>query len=71
MFDLRDNPGGDLDTVVNILNNFVPDENTIIELRYNSLIQDIIADDNEKQKSNKNTMIFVNDFSASASEIFA
>lgn len=71
MFDLRDNPGGDLDTVVNILNNFVPNENTIIELRYNSLIQDIIADGNEKQESNKNTMIFVNDFSASASEIFA
>ena len=71
MFDLRDNPGGDLDTVVNMLNSFVPDEDVIIELRFNSFIQDILADNIEKQKNNKNTMIFVNGISASASEIFA
>lgn len=71
MFDLRDNPGGDLDAVVNMLNNFVPDWDVIVELRFNNLIQDIIADDSEKQKNNKSTMIFVNWISASASEIFA
>ena len=71
MFDLRDNPGGDLDAVVNMLNNFVPDGDVIIELRFNNFIQGIIADDDEKQRNHKDTMIFVNWNSASASEIFA
>lgn len=71
MFDLRDNPGGDLDAVVNMLNNFVPDGDVIIELRFNNFVQGIIADDDEKQRNHKDTMIFVNWNSASASEIFA
>ena len=71
MFDLRDNPGGDLDAVVNMLNKFVPNGNVIVELRFNDWIQSIIADNTEKQKKDKYTMIFVNENSASASEIFA
>lgn len=71
MFDLRNNPGGDLNAVVNMLNNFVPDGDIVVELRFNNLIQDIIADNSEKQKDSKNTIVFVNKNSASASEIFA
>ena len=61
MFDLRDNPGGDLDAVVNMLNKFVPNGNVIVELRFNDWIQSIIADNTEKQKKDKYTMIFVNE----------
>ncbi len=70
MFDLRNNPGGELEVVTNMLNNFVMDGQTIVELRFSTFVQDIIAD-NSSKKYDKKTIIFVNETSASASEIFA
>jgi len=70
IFDVRDNPGWQLDVVVNMLNHFVADWETIVELRYNWFIQDIIAD-NETKIHNQDTLVIVNNITASASEIFA
>lgn len=70
MFDLRDNPGWELNTVVNMLNNFVNWWETIVEMRYSDLIQDIVAD-SQWPKLNKSTvMMFGNSSTASASEVF-
>jgi len=70
LFDVRDNPGWQLDVVANMLNHFVADWETIVELRFNGFIQDIIADNNVIKRNN-DTIIFVNGITASASEIFA
>lgn len=69
LFDVRGNPGWQLDVVLEMLNHFVSDWETILELRYNWFIQDIIAD-NVAKKHNQNTIVFINDITASASEIF-
>lgn len=70
LFDVRWNPGWQLDVVAEMLNHFVADWETIVELRFNWFIQDIIAN-NDVKKHMEDTIVFVNDITASASEIFA
>jgi carboxyl-terminal processing protease len=71
IFDLRDNPGWELDTVVNMLNHFVNGWNIIIELQYSNYIQDIIANNIWSKLNDKDIIILVNKSTASASEVFA
>lgn len=70
MFDLRDNPGWELNTVVNMLNNFVRNWDTILEMRYSDMIQDIVADAQWPKLDKKTVMMFGNSSTASASEVF-
>jgi len=70
IFDLRDNPWWELDTVINMLNYFVEDWKTILELQYVNYIQDIIANDLVKKFNNKTVFLLANKSTASASEVF-
>ena len=70
IFDLRDNPGWELNTVVNMLNNFVSKWDTIVELRYSDMVQDIIADGMWPKLNKSTVMLFGNNATASASEVF-
>lgn len=70
MFDLRNNAGGELNIVVNMLNNFVNSNDTIVEMRYANTNQEIIADSLSQKLNNKTVLVFWNWGTASASEIF-
>ena len=71
IFDLRNNPGGDLEIVTNMLNYFVDDWNTIVEMRYANSLEYILANNQKPKISWKNIILLVNWSTASASEIFA
>lgn len=70
MFDLRDNAWWELSTVVNMLNNFVEADSTIVEMKYANMTQDIVADSFSKKLNKKTVIVFGNWWTASASEIF-
>lgn len=72
IIDLRSNPGGSLDEVANILNFFVPEWESSVNIKYkdhdmdiNSLWSDIFTFENKK------VVILIDKWSASASEIMA
>lgn len=66
--DLRDNPGGFLTEVIEILKLFVS-EGPIVHIQYNGKIQETYYSNLKKPKHN--LVVLVNENSASASEIFA
>ncbi len=73
MIDVRDNPGGELGSVIDILSMFVPKDQTITKIEYNN------ARRNAEYKStasfttapDRDIIILANEKSASASELFA
>ena len=71
LFDLRDNAGWELNTVVNMLNHFVNSWDTIIQMKYSDFSEDIVANWDGPKLNKKSIFIFVNEMTASASEIFA
>lgn len=70
LFDLRDNAGWELNTVVNMLNHFVNSGDTIVQMRYNDFTENIVANWSAEKIKNKSIFMFVNEMTASASEIF-
>lgn len=73
IIDVRDNPGGELGSVIDILSMFVPKDQTITKIEYNN------ARRNAEYKStasftkapDRDIIVLVNENSASASELFA
>lgn len=70
VFDLRDNAGWELNNVVNMLNHFVNSGDTIVQMRYNDFTENIVANWYGEKIQNKDIFMFVNEMTASASEIF-
>ncbi len=72
ILDLRDNPGGFLDVVINICKDFVKKGQTIASIKSNSKIydKDYVAEVDGKY-CNLPLVVLINENSASASEIFA
>lgn len=67
--DLRSNPGGSLDTVVEMLDQMLP-EGTIVTVNTKAGEEEVYKSDEEHQ-FNKPLVVLVNGYSASASEIYA
>ena len=68
ILDVRNNPGGSLATVIDILNFFVP-EGPLLYVNYKAYGEEVYESTLAKQKYN--ICVLVNENSASASEIFA
>ncbi|NOZ43707.1 MAG: hypothetical protein GXP45_00775 [bacterium] len=71
IFDLRDDPGGNLTEVAKILDHFVPKGKDIVTIQNKTHSQDFISEGNKPMLNNKKIVILINKASASASEIFA
>ncbi len=72
IFDLRDNPGGSLDDVTSMLAYFVPKWERILQIRYKNSTSDILSTQAKAiQLEGKKIILLINEWSASASEIFA
>lgn len=70
IIDLRNNPGGYLESVTSILNNFVPKWATTAVVKYKEWNKEYISNsDNILDINNYNVYILINSWSASASEI--
>lgn len=67
--DLRSNPGGSLDTVVEMLDRMLP-EGTLVTVNTKAGEEEVYKSDEEHQ-FNKPLVVLVNGYSASASEIYA
>jgi carboxyl-terminal processing protease len=69
--DLRDNPGGYLDSAVEMAELFVKPGNLIVKTIYNDQSADEYIAEKNDQKVDFPVVVLVNGFSASASEVFA
>ncbi len=67
--DLRSNPGGNLDTVVDMLDVMLP-EGTVVSMEDKSG-KETVYDSDEEHQFNKPLAVLINGYSASASEIYA
>ena len=70
IIDLRDNGGGSLKTVVDITGLFI-DKGPVVQVRERNKDAKVLADTNSKVQWDGPLVVMVNNFSASASEIFA
>lgn len=72
VFDLRNNPGGSLEEVADMLNYFVPNKETSILIKSKFENEEIISSQPKYKKLTWDTVrVIINKWSASASEIFA
>ena len=69
VFDLRDNPGGDLDSVTSILDLLLPEGNLVITTDKNG--NETVVSKSDAQETDMPMAVIVNGNSASASELFA
>lgn len=71
--DLRDNPGGELNSVINILEMFVPKGKTLVKFEYKSegRNREIKSSASFTQAPKRDIVILTNGESASASELFS
>ncbi|AEW85686.1 carboxy terminal-processing peptidase [Flavobacterium columnare] len=70
VMDLRDNGGGSLKTVVDITGLFI-DQGPVVQVKSSGHKKDVLSDHNNKVQWNGPLVVLQNNFSASASEIFA
>lgn len=70
IMDLRDNGGGSLKTVVDITGLFIP-EGPVVQVKSTGRKKEILSDTDPKVQWDGPLVVLVNNFSASASEIFA
>jgi carboxyl-terminal processing protease len=70
IMDLRDNGGGSLQTVVDMVGLFV-EEGPVVQVKGSGKNKQVLTDDNSAILWDKPLVVLVNQFSASASEIFA
>jgi len=73
LIDVRNNPGGELNSVVEVLSMFVPKDKVLTTIAYNdeSKNQVIKSKATFKNKPNRDIVILANEESASAAELFA
>ncbi len=72
IFDVRNNPGWWLDEVVSMLDYIVPTQSTSVTIKGKSYNQKFLAKGRSGTKiTDKNIIVLINQWSASASEIFA
>jgi len=71
IFDVRNNWGGSLDEVLNMLDPFVPANEPILETRSRTYNEDIVASPNAFKLTGSMIRVLINGASASAAEIFA
>jgi carboxyl-terminal processing protease len=70
VLDLRSNPGGSLQTAIDISGLFI-DKGPIVQVKYRGRPADVKSDQDSKIQWNGPLVILLNEFSASASEILA
>ena len=70
IMDLRDNGGGSLETVVKMVGLFIPD-GPIVQVKAPGRDPEILPDSDKKVQYDGPLVVMINNFSASASEIFA
>ena len=70
IMDLRDNGGGSLKTVVDITGLFIP-EGPVVQVKSTGKSKEVLSDTDSKVQWDGPLVVLVNNFSASASEIFA
>lgn len=70
IMDLRDNGGGSLKTVVDITGLFIP-QGPVVQVKSTGRKKEVLADTDPKVQWDGPLVVLVNNFSASASEIFA
>ena len=70
IMDLRDNGGGSLQTVVDMVGLFI-DKGPVVQVQSSNLRKQVLNDENPAVQWDKPLVVLVNQFSASASEIFA
>ena len=71
VIDLRGNPGGYLAAVINMVNDFLEKGDPILVTKGKSQPQKTYSANNKNRWSNKKLYLLIDEFSASASEIFA
>lgn len=69
--DLRGNPGGYLNAVIRMVNEFLDKGELIVYTKGNSQPKKIFKADSQGEYRDKGIIVLIDDFSASASEIFA
>lgn len=70
VMDLRDNGGGSLETVVKMVGLFIP-EGPVVQVKAPEREPEILPDPDKKVQYDGPLVVMINNFSASASEIFA
>jgi len=70
IMDLRDNGGGSLETVVKMVGLFIP-EGPVVQVKAPGRNPEILPDPDKKVQYDGPLIVMINNFSASASEIFA
>ncbi|MCK6609259.1 MAG: carboxy terminal-processing peptidase [Flavobacterium sp.] len=70
IMDLRDNGGGSLETVVKMVGLFIP-EGPVVQVKAPNKNPEILPDPDKKVQYDGPLVVMINNFSASASEIFA
>ncbi|WP_396209168.1 carboxy terminal-processing peptidase [Flavobacterium sp.] len=70
VMDLRDNGGGSLETVVKMVGLFIP-EGPVVQVKAPDRSPEILPDPDKKVQYDGPLVVMINNFSASASEIFA
>lgn len=72
IFDLRENPGGKVNSVVDVISYLIPDGNTIMSYQYKGrdLVEIVAQDDGEDHKIDLPVVVICNKNTASAGEIF-
>ncbi len=72
IIDVRDNPGGELGSVINILGMFVPKGKTLTKIEYNDARYNVEYKSNAKftLRPNRKIIVLANENSASAAELF-
>ena len=72
IFDVRNNPGWSLEEVVQMLNYIVPTKSPSVIIKWKTYNQTLVAEGDSWIKiTDKNIIVLINKWSASASEIFA
>lgn len=71
--DVRDNPGGELNSVIRVLEQFVPNGKTLVKFEYKNEKRNRTIESNSSfnVKPNREIVILANENSASASELFS
>lgn len=73
IIDVRDNPGGDLSSVIDILSLFVPKDTVLTKIEYNDerFSTELKSDAAFTKAPDRDIVVLVNESSASASELFS